>query len=43
VLRDMAVLRPQTRALLGELPGIGSKKLEAYGDEFLAVIRQHER
>ena len=43
VLRDMAGLRPQTRALLGELPGIGAKKLDAYGDAFLAVIRQHER
>ena len=43
VLRDMAGLRPQTRALLGELPGIGAKKLEAYGDAFLEVIRQHER
>ncbi|XAP77935.1 DNA helicase RecQ [Citromicrobium bathyomarinum] len=43
VLRDMAGLRPQTRALLGELPGIGAKKLEAYGDAFLEVILQHER
>jgi len=43
VLRDMAGLRPQTRALLGELPGIGSKKLEAYGDAFLEVIRQYDR
>ena len=43
VLRDMAGLRPQTRALLGELPGIGAKKLEAYGDAFLEVIRQYER
>ena len=43
VLRDMAGLRPQTRALLGELPGIGAKKLDAYGDAFLEVIRQHER
>ena len=37
------VLRPQTRALLGELPGIGAKKLDAYGDAFLEVIRQFER
>ncbi|WP_370182843.1 RecQ family ATP-dependent DNA helicase [Alteriqipengyuania sp.] len=43
VLRDMAGLRPQTRALLGELPGIGAKKLDAYGDAFLEVIRQYER
>ncbi len=43
VLRDMAGLRPQTRAALGDLPGIGAKKLEAYGDAFLSVIRQHDR
>ncbi|MEL7782914.1 DNA helicase RecQ [Citromicrobium bathyomarinum] len=43
VLRDMAGLRPRTLALLGELPGIGAKKLEAYGDAFLEVIRQYER
>ena len=43
VLRDMAGFRPQTRALLGELPGIGAKKLEAYGDAFLEIIRQYDR
>ena len=43
VLRDIAGLRPQTRDLLGELPGIGAKKLDAYGDAFLEVIRQHDR
>ena len=42
VLRDMAGLKPQTRAALGDLPGIGAKKLEAYGEAFLAVIRQHD-
>ena len=42
VLRDMAGLKPRTRAALSDLPGIGSKKLEAYGDAFLTVIRQHE-
>ena len=43
VLRDMAGLKPQTCAALGDLPGIGAKKLEAYGDAFLTVIRQHDR
>jgi ATP-dependent DNA helicase RecQ len=41
VLRDMAGLKPQSLAALGELPGIGARKLEAYGDAFLSVIRQH--
>ncbi|MES2700567.1 MAG: DNA helicase RecQ [Pseudomonadota bacterium] len=40
-LRDMATLRPATRSELGALPGVGAKKLEAYGDAFLAAIRQH--
>ncbi len=41
VLRDMAGFKPQTRAALADLPGIGAKKLDAYGDQFLTVIRQH--
>ena len=40
VLRDMAGLKPQTFSALGELPGVGARKLEAYGDAFLTVIRQ---
>ena len=40
VLRDMAGLKPQTLSALGELPGVGARKLEAYGDAFLTVIRQ---
>ena len=40
-LRDMAHARPTTLAELGAIPGIGAKKLEAYGDAFLAEIRQH--
>jgi ATP-dependent DNA helicase RecQ len=41
VLRDMAGLKPQSLAALGELPGVGARKLEAYGDAFLLVIRQN--
>jgi len=41
VLRAMAARRPASLAQLADLPGIGAKKLEAYGDAFLAVIRQH--
>lgn len=40
-LREMAETRPASLAALGELGGVGTRKLEAYGDAFLAVIRQH--
>ena len=39
-LREMAAARPADRAALGAIGGIGARKLEAYGDAFLAVIRQ---
>jgi ATP-dependent DNA helicase RecQ len=40
VLREMAVRRPQDRATLATLSGVGERKLDAYGDAFLAVIRE---
>ncbi len=40
-LREMATTRPATLAQLGEVSGVGSRKLEAYGDAFLNVIRQN--
>ena len=40
VLRDMAAQRPASRAALAVLSGIGARKLDAYGDAFLAVIRE---
>ena len=40
-LREMASQRPASSRELGELSGVGARKLEAYGDAFLAVIRQH--
>jgi ATP-dependent DNA helicase RecQ len=40
-LREMTQLRPQNLDELGRLSGIGARKLEAYGDAFLAVIRQY--
>ncbi len=40
-LRDMAALRPASLSDLGQLVGIGARKLEAYGEAFLGVIRQH--
>ncbi len=39
VLRDMAAQRPTSRAALAVLSGIGARKLDAYGDAFLEVIR----
>ena len=39
VLRDMAARRPGSRAELAVLSGIGARKLDAYGDAFLQVIR----
>jgi ATP-dependent DNA helicase RecQ len=38
-LREMAVLRPATADELLEVSGVGVKKLEKYGEEFLAVLR----
>ncbi len=40
-LRQMAAARPASRAELSRVEGVGAKKLAAYGDAFLAVIRQH--
>ncbi|QDK34083.1 DNA helicase RecQ [Sphingomonas sp. IC081] len=40
-LREMANARPATLTEMGEIGGVGTRKLEAYGEEFLAVIRQH--
>ncbi len=39
VLRDMAAARPSSRWELARLAGIGERKLDAYGDAFLQVIR----
>jgi len=41
VLREMAAKRPASRDDLGRIGGVGTRKLEAYGDAFLAVIRAH--
>jgi len=38
-LREMAAKRPSSLKDLGEIGGVGTRKLEAYGDAFLAVIR----
>ena len=40
VLREMAARRPASLAELAEVGGVGARKLEAYGDAFLAAIRR---
>ncbi|PZO68268.1 MAG: DNA helicase RecQ [Paracoccus denitrificans] len=37
-LIEMAQKRPQTLDDMARIPGVGAKKLDSYGDEFLAVI-----
>ena len=39
-LREMAETRPADRAGLSAIGGVGARKLEAFGDAFLNVIRQ---
>jgi ATP-dependent DNA helicase RecQ len=41
VLRDMAHQVPETLAELAGIPGVGARKLETWGPDFLAVIRDH--
>jgi len=41
-LMEMVDRRPQTLEQLGQISGVGDKKLEAYGDEFLSVIAEYE-
>jgi ATP-dependent DNA helicase RecQ len=38
-LREMAELRPASLRALGEISGVGARKLEAYGAAFLEVLR----
>ncbi|MCB2089247.1 MAG: RecQ family ATP-dependent DNA helicase, partial [Sphingomonadaceae bacterium] len=40
-LREMAATRPASLAEMGEISGIGSRKLAAHGDAFLQVVRQY--
>lgn len=40
-LRQMASYFPQNRADLARIHGVGSVKLDQYGDEFMAVITQY--
>jgi ATP-dependent DNA helicase RecQ len=40
VLREIAARRPASRADLAAIAGIGAKKLDAYGDRLLGVVRE---
>jgi ATP-dependent DNA helicase RecQ len=42
-LREMASLKPQSLSELAEIGGVGARKLEAYGQEFVNAIRAHYR
>ena len=39
-LREIAARKPATLAELGEISGLGTKKLEAYGEDVLAVVAE---
>lgn len=41
VLRDMAHQQPETLSELGRISGVGTKKLETWGPDFIAVVREH--
>jgi ATP-dependent DNA helicase RecQ len=43
VLRDMAHQCPETLSELAGIPGVGTKKLETWGPDFIAVVREHLR
>jgi ATP-dependent DNA helicase RecQ len=40
-LREMESRRPRSLVELGRIPGIGKRKLELYGGQFLSVIREY--
>jgi ATP-dependent DNA helicase RecQ len=40
VLREMAAMKPDSLAQLGTISGVGERKLAAYGDAFLQVVRE---
>lgn len=41
VLREMAARRPGSLSAMAHLTGVGQRKLDAYGEAFLSVIRNH--
>ncbi|RYD85033.1 MAG: hypothetical protein EOP61_39330, partial [Sphingomonadales bacterium] len=41
-LREMAAAKPDSLGGLAQVSGVGAKKLETYGEAFLAAIRDHQ-
>ena len=41
VLRAMASEKPETLSQMGALSGVGAKKLDTWGGEFVQVVRDH--
>ena len=41
-LREMAAEKPHSLAGLAQISGVGAKKLETYGEDFLAAIRDYQ-
>ncbi|MEM6493121.1 MAG: DNA helicase RecQ [Pseudomonadota bacterium] len=41
VLREIASARPDSLETMAQIPGIGAKKLETYGTDFLSVLAGH--
>ena len=39
-LREMAQIRPKSLRDMALISGVGTRKLDAYGDAFLAVLKQ---
>lgn len=42
-LVQMAIRRPSTKAQLLEIPGIGTRKLEKYGERFLEALNETDQ
>ncbi len=40
-LMEMVERQPQTRQQFAKITGVGEKKLNAYGDNFIAIIKEH--
>ncbi len=40
-LKDIARLQPSSHTELAAIPGVGAKKLEAYGDDIVALVERH--
>ena len=40
-LHAICELRPENSAQLAEIPGIGARKLELYGDDLLRITQQY--